>query len=554
MSNEVALRPYQRDAVAAVLQDWRDHTDVLGTAATGTGKTILFLDLLAQVLKQHPGRRAMIIAHRKELIEQPIERMQQFWPEMAMRSGIVMADQDECDKQVIVATVQTLASDRRLDRVLAFGNIDYLITDESHHSGASSYQALYKRLRSANPEMRHLGVTATPMRSDGHGMVETYQKESFHLDIRTMVKGGWLVPPRWLAIQTGISLAGVAVSHGDFQGKQLADVYETDNCFDLVVESHSKYADGRQALAFVESVNGAYRLAEKFREGGLRAEAADGGTKKERRADILKRFRKGELDVLVNVGLYTEGLDVPQVSCIHQVRPTKSDGLYVQIIGRALRTAPGKDSALILDYCPVEARNICMLGDVLGVDMRKDAYIKDDQEVGAVIAGFTFDGNVKWLLGDPAEIISRELDYMELSPFSWHRGDGWLTLGLGEASDGKERTLAISPVDADGFVRLYIVARARYNRSGSTTEIVQRGTFEVVSEEAQRWIEKYGNIALVSKERDWRKQAASDAQRSFATALKVWRQGMSKGECAQAITHSLAVREARKVAGGQDWA
>jgi hypothetical protein len=197
-----------------------------------------------------------------------------------------------------------------------------------HHTVATSYRKVLEGLQAVYPSLRHVGVTATPMRADGEGLAQVYDREVAHYGIKEMVGGGWLVPPRWLAIQTGISLAQVAISKGDFVGKQLADVFETANCFELVVESHKKYADGRQCLAFVQSVDGAYRLAETFREAGVVAEAADGTTPKDERAGILRRFRSGKTQVLCNVALWTEGLDVPQVSCIHQVRPTKSDGLY----------------------------------------------------------------------------------------------------------------------------------------------------------------------------------------------------------------------------------
>ena len=134
---------------------------------------------------------------------------------------------------------------------------------------------------------------------------------------------------------------------------------------------------------------------------------------------MLAAFRRGDLDILCNCALWTEGLDVPEVSCIHQVRPTKSDSLYTQIIGRALRPVPGKVDALILDYAPLEARDIVMAGDVLGVEAKKEVYIKESEEPGEVIAGFTFDGEVKWLDGSPMELISRSLDYLNLSPWVW---------------------------------------------------------------------------------------------------------------------------------------
>jgi superfamily II DNA or RNA helicase len=543
----IKLRDYQADAIAAVQRDWEaGYTDVLGVMATGGGKTAVFLALLVDELSRHSGGRALIIAHRKELIEQPIERLAQFWPEWALRAGIVMGQRDECDRQITVATVQTLASRKRLARILAHGEIDYLIIDEAHHAVAGTYVDVVRTLRDRNPHLRHLGVTATPLRADEQGLRQVYQKTSFCYDIKPLVKSGWLVPPRWLAIQTGISLAGVAKRNGDYSAKSLANVYETQNCFDLVVESHKQYADGRQCIAFVETVDGAYKLAKTFNQAGIKAAAADGTTAKSDRGEILAGFRAGRTQVLCNVALWTEGLDVPQVSCIHQVRPTQSDALYLQMIGRALRPVPGKEDALILDYAPLEARNICMAGDVLGVDARKDVYIKESEERGEVVGGFTFDGSVKWLTGDPMEIISRELNYLDLSPWSWHRGsDGWLSLGLGAASDGIDRTLAISPAAEDGRRSLWGVAKRegdRYPRA----YLIREGEFEALSEVAEGLIERWANATLAAKGRRWRREFPTEAQARFAQRLGVYEGGLSKGELAARITHALAVRSVRR--------
>jgi superfamily II DNA or RNA helicase len=542
----IRLRDYQQAAIAAVQRDWQaGYTDVLGVMATGGGKTAVFLALLVDELTRHHGARALIIAHRKELIEQPLHRLAQFWPEWAWRVGIVMGSRDECDRQIVVATIQTLANGRRLARVLAHGEIYYLIVDEAHHSCASSYVEVLRALRDRNPRLRHLGVTATPIRADGHGLIEVYQKTSFCYDIKPLVRAGWLVPPRWLAIQTGISLAGVAKHNGDYATRALADVYETQNCFDLVVESHMRYASERQCIAFVETVDGAYKLAETFRQAGVPAAAADGTTAKRDRGEILRDFRAGRIQVLCNVALWTEGLDVPEVSCIHQVRPTQSDALYLQMIGRALRPVPGKQDALILDYAPLEARQVVMMGDVLGVDARKDAYVKATEKPGEVIGGFTYDGSVKWLTGDPMEIISRELDYLDLSPWSWHReADGWLSLGLGKASDGIERTLAISPAAESDQRTLWGIAKREDDHPRAY--LIRQGDFQELSEAAEELIEKWANPILAAKGRRWRKEPPTMAQIEFAGRLGVYEAGISKGELAARITHALAVKAIRR--------
>lgn len=538
-----ALRDYQIAAIAAVKAEWaKGITDTLVVMATGLGKTELGCGLMDELRHAQSAARFLWLAHRKELVEQPRDRLIARFPNWKDKAGIVMAEQNDIHAQAIFATVQTLASQDRRAELLAAGPIDYLIYDESHHMPADTNAEIIGALRDFNPALKHLGITATPMRADGRGMRTGYQSVAYKMGIKEGVKLGWLVPPRWLAIQTGISLAGIPSHDGDYTRARLADVFDTENCFDLVVKSHQDYATGRRALAFTNSVAGAHLLAERFNTAGITAAAADANTPKDERARLLRAFRNGEISVLCNMGLYTEGLDVPEVSCIHNVRPTKSDGLYTQMIGRALRIVPGKDDALILDYAPQEARNIVMAGDILGVAAKKEVYVKADAEPGEVIGGFTFDGNVKWLSGDPMELISRSLDYLNASPWVWDRDtSGWLILPLGKANDGIDRTLAMSPV-ADSMT-CYLIAKnedegERYARAYAA----QTGTLEHLMAWADDYAETRGQPILAQKAKAWRKQPPSDPQIKFARNLGVYKAGMSKGDTAAAITRALTMR------------
>lgn len=540
------LRPYQRETIEAIRTDWEaGHSDVLATMATGGGKTIVFCDLIDKELSAKQGARALIVAHRKELIDQPVERLAQFWPHLYDHAGIVMADQNETDKRITVATVQTLASRNRLDAILRNGPISHLIIDEAHHAVADTYRSVIEQLKSANPHMRHLGVTATPIRADDVGLREVYEKESAHYGIKELVGMGYLSPPRWLAIQTGISLAGVPKSGSgedrDYTARGLRDVFETENCFDLVVESHKKYANGRAAICFTASVEGAYNLAETFNSAGVPAAAADGTTSKEERAAILQQFRDGDIEVICNVQLWTEGLDLPEISCVHMVRPTQSDAYYMQCVGRGLRLYPGKEDALILDYAPAETRNIVMLGDVLGVEAKKEAYLSEATEEGEVIGGFTFDGSVTWLTGDPMEIVSRQLDYLNTSPWQWQRPGkrDWMILGLGAGDDGIERTLALSP--AAEQMELWAVWKADGERWHKAA-IINRGDFDTLSMLGEDIANKHGQAALAKKKKRWRTMPPTEKQAQFASRLGVYQDGMSRGDVANAITYKLTMQ------------
>jgi superfamily II DNA or RNA helicase len=529
------------------------------TMATGGGKTVVFLQALDEVLEA--GKRALIIAHRTELITQPFERIRDMFPHRFARTGIVQASQNDAHSQITIATVQTLQTDKRMKQLLASGSIDYLVIDEAHHATATTYVKVINALKEANPKMKHLGVTATPIRADAVGLRAVYQKESAHYGIRELVKQRYLAPPRWLAIETGISLAGVR-SQGtgasrDFNQSQLASVFETDNCFELVVETHKKYAADRPSIAFTASVAGATALAQAFNDAGIPAVAADGTMTRESRAQCLEDFRAGKVQVLCNCALWTEGLDLPEVSCIHQVRPTQSDGLYTQMVGRALRILPNKVDALILDYVPKETRNIAMMGDVLGVEASKEAYVKDadEVEVGEPVAGFTFDGEeTAWLEGDPMELVSRTLDYLALAPWKWQQPDGKfgaMVLGLGRADDGVDRTVVISkPAEV---VTAWLVARKEGERWHRAYEVM-KGSFEDVSDWANEYAYTRGQKAIAGKSRRWASAEPSDGQVNFASTLGVWQQGMTRGECADAITAKIgidAVERLLKKTGGK---
>lgn len=550
------LRPYQTEAVTAVQRDWREHTDVLGVAATGAGKTQIFLALMMDALDADPHARGLIISHRTELVDQPLDRIRTFRPAWLMagtldrpRVGVVQAERDDVDRQLTFATVQSLRG-KRLERLLAHGPITHLVIDESHHATASTYLELVTALKAANPALRHLGVTATPLRADGDGLAKVYRKDSFKITIADLVRMGFLVQPRWLGIATNISLKGVHTRSGDYAQNELAERFDTPAGRRVVVAAYQQYASGRRGIAFTASVAGAHELASDFRASGIAAAAIDATTPKDTRRQLLADFRSGHLTLLCNVDVLTEGFDAPGASCVLMCRPTRSDGRYIQAMGRGLRPAlgmaqPGED-CLILDFLPVETRNIVMAGDVLGLPKETTRTVlqeEQDAEEGAVQAGFTFDGETFDADGTPMEIISRELNYLEQSPYVWHRRSGLLTLGCGPGSDRIDRILAIK----DG--QLYAIWRRE------ATEGERRALFQarpVACDDpytrGQELAEKHASGALASKGRSWQGAPASPGQVDFLARLargdmkRRELETLTRGTAAQLITHYQALQ------------
>lgn len=547
-------RDYQIEAKNAIKRDWSDgHNDVLFVAGVGAGKTNIFSSLLMELLQQHSTKRGLILAHRQELIDQPIDRMAKINPEYVFspldkpRIGVVMGSRNDVDRQLIVATIQTLASEKRLSALLSHGPIDYLVIDECHHATADTYVRVWQALKNANPEMKHLGVTATPIRSDRKGLVSVYQKVSANITIAHLVRRGYLVQPRWLGISTGISLEGVKSQAGDFVQGQLAKRLDTPQYRELIVNSYLQYAKDRKAIAFTASVEGAIELSKEFEKRGIVSVAVSGQTPKEERRALLDDFRNGRIQVVCNCQILTEGFDAPGTSCILMCRPTRSDGLYVQCMGRGLRPAlgvaqPGED-CLILDFLPADVRNIVMAGDVLGLPKEVTRTVIKEQkeeelEPGLVQAGFTFDGEHFETSGTPLEIVARQLDYLNQSPFFWHRQDGMMTLGLGQGSDGLERILTIVPADEDEQYQLIglIKNEKKWMRKLLMTSADMSELGEYGNEIASRWAVP----VLANKGSAWQTRSISDGQIRFLRVL-------SQGEMKKQEIERLNMGEAAKL-------
>lgn len=527
------LRDYQTDAISKTIAAWQTHTDVLGVAATGAGKTVIFIKLATDLLDERPDARAVVLAHREELIYQPIERLRAVAGEWLMRGalerprvGLLLGEQKDYDRQLTIATVQTLGRQAHLDRLLAHGKIDYLITDEAHHAISPTYLRVRDGLKAANPNLRHLGVTATPQRGDGLALANGFTHTAFTVTIADLVRQGYLVKPSWYAISTQISLDGVRTQAGDFAPAQLAGRFDTDECRKVVVAAHKEYASDRPAIAFTVSVAGAHGLAEAFRAAGFSAASADGATDKQLRRQILADFRAGRFQVLVNCGLWTEGLDVPEIACIHLARPTRSDGLYIQMVGRGLRPVPGKSDCLILDYLPADARNVAMLGDILGCPISREELLKQfkkaEEQPGAIQIGFTFDGADFEGQGNAAgvnfQIVAKELHYLEASPWTWHRRDGLLTLGCGRGSDGIERVLAIRDGQLWGIWR-----NGEQQSDGGWRSTGMWAARPIVAGDpfarGEELAAKHASQGLTSKGRAWHKAPISEGQERFLLSL-----------------------------------
>ena len=234
--------------------------------------------------------------------------------------------------------MQTLA-EKRLERFVQrfHRRISLFVIDEAHHAAAPSYRAIVDAILAQRPEAMVIGFTATPNRGDGVRLIDVFEKIVYSMDARKAIDAGYLVPVKSYAVATKTNLDDVASRGGDFVIGQLAAAVNTVDRNARIVGAYKQHTPGLKALVFTASVEHARDVAEEFVANGVRAEWASGETPQDEREKIVRDFRGGDCDVLVNCGLYLEGFDVPSVQVILNARPTKSTTLYTQITGRALR-------------------------------------------------------------------------------------------------------------------------------------------------------------------------------------------------------------------------
>lgn len=338
---------------------------------TGGGKTVCF-SYMAGAAKGK-GLRVWILAHRVELLEQISRTLREFNVAHGMIAPGFLGDRRQ---QVQVASVFTLA--RRLDRYEA---PDLIIVDEAHHAISTS---TWGKVIKAYPDARLLGVTATPIRLSGEGLGDLFECMVQGPTVRELIEQGSLAPYRLFA-PAGVDLSGVHSKMGDFVRGELATAMNKPSITGDAVAHYRKLADGKRAVAFCVSVEHAETVAAQFREAGIPAASIDGGMDKVLRQSVLKSFTAGDLRVLTSCDLISEGFDVPAIEVAILLRPTQSLGLYLQQVGRALRTFAGKSEAIILDH----AGNVSRHG------------LPDDERI------WSLDGSIRKKRAKPSEVPAK---------------------------------------------------------------------------------------------------------------------------------------------------
>lgn len=340
-------RPYQQKALDGSVAKWKAGVHrQLHVMATGTGKTHCFAQLPKIFQPYLPGKM-LVLAHREELIDQAIAKLQFENPlaRIDKEKAEHVADPSQAD--IVVASVASMKN-----RLLKYdwNLFDKFVIDEAHHSTADSYVEVLKDAGLINPidvsnEWKPTrpylltGWTATPQRGDGEALAKVYAEIVTVYTIREAIEDGWLVDVKGYRVRTDTSLDDVRTTAGDFNQRQLADTVDTPERNLQAYKAWMKLAQDRQTIGFCVSIEHAQHLAELFRKHDIYAEAIWGDDPDRKKK--LDLFREGGIEVLFNCDILTEGFDMWQVECILNLAPTKSPVKYVQRVGRGTRLQEG---------------------------------------------------------------------------------------------------------------------------------------------------------------------------------------------------------------------
>lgn len=555
----ITLRDWQAEALDRLdAARARGVTRALGVAATGLGKTILFC-----AYAERTSKRTLILAHRDELIEQAAAKVAAMMPDRTV--GRVKGSLNELRADVVVASVQTLARANRLRQIptsdhdpealALFGSglppFDLVIVDEAHHAAARSYRTILDYLAAGRPACPHagtdvdhaherapnddedggefgfvvdpcpgpagpflLGVTATPDRGDGLGLDKVFDEIVFSHDILWGMRAGYLADLRGRSITVdAYDTSDLKVRGGDYEQGQAGRMMSEAGGAAAIVKAWQTEAPGRRTLVFTPTVAFAEEVRDRFLAAGIAAGTVSGSTPIEERRETLARFASGDLDVLANCAVLTEGFDEPRVDCVVVARPTRSRGLYVQMIGRGTRLHPDKTDCLVLDLVgATEEHDLVTVPSLFGLDKIPKAR-RGERTVGEMVAE-----------RDAEEVRLGRLRAEDVELFRQVRENGrvaWVTMHSIE--DPLKRYEVKLPYDRGDVVLAQRVPDADVWSSG----LLMAGTkipfiVDVPLEQAQAAAEDYVRThggARASSDAAWRFRAPSSKQ---LKAAKRW--------------------------------
>lgn len=356
---DITLRDYQQLAKEEIFRRWNLVDNILYQMPTGTGKTRLFTSIIRDIniwgLRHNINYRILIIAHRSELIEQSSRSLDKYRIKHGVLAG-TMKDKRDLTQAIQVASIQTIThpANQCLIDDLKF---DFIIIDEAHHAVANSYQKLWDYC----PDAKKLGVTATPWRMNNSGFAQIFDAYIPSMSIKDFIQKGWLATYQYYSIPVSSELVKFIESirefdiEGDYKNSALVEVCDTSKIRAQLYDSYEKNVLGKKGIIYSISREHSEHICLQYRSRGVTIENIDSKTPAKIREKVIQAFRDGEIDIIVNVDIFSEGFDCPDIEFIQLARPTKSLVKYIQQVGRGLRKN-GDKKCIILDNVGMYSR------------------------------------------------------------------------------------------------------------------------------------------------------------------------------------------------------
>ena len=337
---EIKLFDYQEDMKERIEKALRLNRSVMAQMPTGTGKTYLLTAVIDSFVSNNPMEKVWIVAHRKELVSQIDETVRKFHSYSASNTSSLLSS-------VKAMSIQWLM--RHYDEIEEVPGM--IVIDEAHHALAKTYKEMWERF----PKAKFLGLTATPCRLNGKGFTDLFDVLVQSWDVPEFISKGRLATYDFVSIKSDgvtqrlIDSLQKRGADGDYQNKEMDMLLNKKPSIERLYQSLEEYGKDRKGIVYAINISHAQKITKQYQEHGVRAIAIDSKTPATERQQDIEAFKKGDIQVLVNVDIFSEGFDCPDVEFVQLARPTLSLAKYLQMVGRGLRVAKGKKNCVIID-------------------------------------------------------------------------------------------------------------------------------------------------------------------------------------------------------------
>ena len=337
---EIKLFDYQEDMKERIEKALRLHRSVMAQMPTGTGKTYLLTAVIDSFVSNNPKEKVWIVAHRRELVSQIDETVRKFHSYYASNTSSLLSS-------VKAMSIQWLM--RHYDEIEEEPGM--IVIDEAHHALAKTYKEMWERF----PKAKFLGLTATPCRLNGKGFTDLFDVLVQSWGVPEFISKGRLATYDFVSIKSDgvtqrlIDSLQKRGADGDYQNKEMDMLLNKKPSIDRLYRSLEEYGKDRKGIVYAINISHAQKITKLYQEHGVKAIAIDSKTPAAERQQDIEAFKKGDIQVLVNVDIFSEGFDCPDVEFVQLARPTLSLAKYLQMVGRGLRVAKGKKNCVIID-------------------------------------------------------------------------------------------------------------------------------------------------------------------------------------------------------------